>query len=197
MLVKLRCPGACLAGPEAHLDLFRAAFFLSQRRQRMASQRFFISANPWAAVLQKILRHAKAGISQRTRCLRWLRKNAARNRSRCASGHLWCLISHIAAEKAGNLFRRQPCPLRHHFSGNFPPGCHSCGWKLEAVKGDAGDPPAYYVQVITGFTRPLRGNFPVLPVLEQHLHKEVVNFRQLLFAVQGGEQLLAILLDGL
>ena len=38
-----------------------------------------------------------------------------------------------------------------------PPGCHTCGWKLEAVKGDAGDPPASYVQVITGLTRLLRG----------------------------------------
>lgn len=38
-----------------------------------------------------------------------------------------------------------------------PPGCHSCGWKLEAVKGGAGNPPATHVQVITGLTRPLRG----------------------------------------
>ena len=44
-----------------------------------------------------------------------------------------------------------------------PPDCHTCGWKLEAVKGGAGDPPASYVQVITGLTRPLRGNFLFLP----------------------------------
>jgi len=30
---------------------------------------------------------------------------------------------------------------------------------LEAVKGDAGDPPAFHVQVITGLTRLLRGAF--------------------------------------
>ena len=31
------------------------------------------------------------------------------------------------------------------------------GWKLVAVKDGAGDPPAFYVQVITGLTRLLRG----------------------------------------
>ena len=38
-----------------------------------------------------------------------------------------------------------------------PPGC-CCGWKLEAIKDAAGDPPAKYVQVITRLTRPLRGS---------------------------------------
>mgnify|MGYP006922416806 CR=1 FL=1 len=42
---------------------------------------------------------------------------------------------------------------------------HGC-WKLEAVKDVAGDPPAFYVQVITGLTRPSRGAFLPLTAID-------------------------------
>ena len=34
-----------------------------------------------------------------------------------------------------------------------------CGWTLEAIKPDRGDPLSRMVQVLTGLTRPLRGIF--------------------------------------